>query len=625
MVPENTSYVADSLVVTSGANAGNKTDGGGDDQAEFDSANNQVQFRLGNGADAVNGGNLLIGENSSFRFRVQVNPGTPANSQIENVATADFVGLITGIPDTINSVPVISIVQVPELSIIKTSNPNPVAAGAPLVYTLSFTNIGTAPATGVVISDPLPAQTTFLSATGNGVLNGTTLIWNIGTLDAGESGSVSYIVRVDDPLPAGTTITNSAVIDSNQTPPITTQTVTPVTSTPVLELSKQASSSLVEAGSQLIYTLTFGNTGNEDASNVILSDTIPVNTTFVSASDNGVFDPSGNTVTWNLGILNAGASGSVTLTVQVVSPLPTGTVIANAAVIDSTETPPVSTQVQTPVGSAPVLNLSKDANSTVVGSGAQISYTLNYSNTGSEDASGVVLSDSIPPNTSFVSASDGGSFDAAANSVIWNLGLIAAGAGGSVSLTIQVDSSVPSGTPIINNAILTSNEVPPVNTQTQTPVASLPILTLNKQSDSETTTAGASLTYTLTYRNTGNVTATGVVLTDLLPPDTTFVAASNSGVFDPAANTVVWNLGTLVVAESGSVTVTIQIDAAAAAGSLIINLSDIVSAETPPVVAQALTPVGLVTIIIPTLSTLSLLMLAIMLGIFGMINRRYRI
>jgi uncharacterized repeat protein (TIGR01451 family) len=156
-------------------------------------------------------------------------------------------------------------------------------------------------------------------------------------------------------------------------------------------------------------------------------------------------------------------------------------------------------------------------------------------------------------------------------------------------------------------------------------VASLPILTLNKQSDSKTTTAGASLTYTLTYRNTGNVTATGVVLTDLLPPDTTFVAASNSGVFDPAANTVVWNLGTLVVAESGSVTVTIQIDAAAAAGSLIINLSDIVSAETPPVVAQALTPVGLVTIIIPTLSTLSLLMLAIMLGIFGMINRRYRI
>jgi hypothetical protein len=111
----------------------------------------------------------------------------------------------------------------------------------------------------------------------------------------------------------------------------------------------------------------------------------------------------------------------------------------------------------------------------------------------------------------------------------------------------------------------------------------------------------------------------------LLPPDTTFVAASNSGVFDPAANTVVWNLGTLVVGESGSVTVTIQIDAAAAAGSLIINLSDIVSAETPPVVAQALTPVGLVTIIIPTLSTLSLLMLAIMLGIFGMINRRYRI
>ena len=55
-IPAGAQYVAGSLEITTGPNAGAKTDAPGDDQAEFDAAGNRVVFRLGPGANATNGG-----------------------------------------------------------------------------------------------------------------------------------------------------------------------------------------------------------------------------------------------------------------------------------------------------------------------------------------------------------------------------------------------------------------------------------------------------------------------------------------------------------------------------------------------------------------------------------------
>ena len=52
-IPAGVAYVANSLVVLSGPNAGAKSDGAGNDQAEYVSAGNQVVFRVGTGANAT--------------------------------------------------------------------------------------------------------------------------------------------------------------------------------------------------------------------------------------------------------------------------------------------------------------------------------------------------------------------------------------------------------------------------------------------------------------------------------------------------------------------------------------------------------------------------------------------
>ncbi|MDI1484076.1 isopeptide-forming domain-containing fimbrial protein [Polyangium sp. y55x31] len=74
-LPAEVTYVPGSLEVVTGPNMGVKTDATADDQGEFDAATSTVVVRLGAGANASVGGSLNVGETTTIRFRVTVNPG----------------------------------------------------------------------------------------------------------------------------------------------------------------------------------------------------------------------------------------------------------------------------------------------------------------------------------------------------------------------------------------------------------------------------------------------------------------------------------------------------------------------------------------------------------------------
>src|SRR5439155_1790489 len=84
---------------------------------------------------------------------------------------------------------------------------------------------------------------------------------------------------------------------------------TTVTSAPVLMVSATDAPDPAAAGGTITYTLAYSNTGNSGATAVVLSDTVPVNTTDVSASGGGTL--SSGVWTCSLGELAAGGSGSV--------------------------------------------------------------------------------------------------------------------------------------------------------------------------------------------------------------------------------------------------------------------------------------------------------------------------
>jgi len=109
------------------------------------------------------------------------------------------------------------------LSFTKTDSPDPIASGNNLTYTLCYDNIGNTNAvTNVVITDDIPAGTTFVSATGPFANTPTTVTWSIASVSAGAT-QVCYNLVVNVTAANGATILNSATIDSVETPP-TTQT-----------------------------------------------------------------------------------------------------------------------------------------------------------------------------------------------------------------------------------------------------------------------------------------------------------------------------------------------------------------------------------------------------------------
>jgi uncharacterized repeat protein (TIGR01451 family) len=103
------------------------------------------------------------------------------------------------------------------------ASPSLVVSGSNLTYTAVVRNAGPQPAQGVVLTDPLPAGVSFVSASRSpnaGTLttpqgSNLTVTWNVGTLASGQSATLTVVVKVI--AKAGATINNIASASSSST------------------------------------------------------------------------------------------------------------------------------------------------------------------------------------------------------------------------------------------------------------------------------------------------------------------------------------------------------------------------------------------------------------------------
>jgi uncharacterized repeat protein (TIGR01451 family) len=87
--------------------------------------------------------------------------------------------------------------------------------------------------------------------------------------------------------------------------------------TPTLVLQKSVSPTTTRSGDTVTFTIQYQNTASANANTVVVNDVIPTGSTLVSGSITGGGTLSGNTISWNLGTVSGGASGTVSFQAKV--------------------------------------------------------------------------------------------------------------------------------------------------------------------------------------------------------------------------------------------------------------------------------------------------------------------
>ena len=103
------------------------------------------------------------------------------------------------------------------------------------------------------------------------------------------------------------------------------------------------------------------------------------------------------------------------------------------------------------------LAIDKSDSSDPVDPGTSLTYTLQITNNGPSDSTDTVVIDALPSGVSFVSATNGGTYDPDSHAVSWAIGTLAKDANTSLNITVTVNESTPPGI-ISNVAMVSANE-----------------------------------------------------------------------------------------------------------------------------------------------------------------------
>jgi uncharacterized repeat protein (TIGR01451 family) len=233
---------------------------------------------------------------------------------------------------------VTAIVQAPVITLGKTDGQTTAQAGDTLIYTLHITNSGSVAATGVVVTDVLPSDVTLAGSPAPPPTSqvGQTLVWNLGNIAAnGGTVVITVPVTVGIRTPNGTVLANAMQVmyanEAGHVFGVKTTTDTTTVQAPVLSITKSDFPDPVLAGRLLTYTLRYTNSGPVAATNVVITDVVPLSTTYQTCSGGTTCNLSGGVVSWTIGDVPGNTSSSVSFPVLVGESLQTGAVIRNDA------------------------------------------------------------------------------------------------------------------------------------------------------------------------------------------------------------------------------------------------------------------------------------------------------
>jgi uncharacterized repeat protein (TIGR01451 family) len=345
------------------------------------------------------------------------------------------------------------------------------------------------------------------------------------------------------------------------------------------------------AGGPVVFTIRYRNNGDGVAQTVLLTDTLPMSTTYVSDSSGFSVTDNGDTVSWSFGPVNPNEGGQFQIVLT--NTANDGDTLVNQVDIytlydNEDGNNHAETQIDVVSGEQPDLYVDKGVNPGDPYPGETFLYEINYGNNGPVASGPVTLTDTLPEGTTvdswyseqnYTLWTDASTGD---DELVLEAPTIPGGWSDRIYLRLVLTDTVSGGTQLTNTvAITTSNDSDSGNNWMQNTDAWVTDdqrwdAGISKDFNWGTLIPGGEVAYHVHTRNEGNV-ATQVWITDTLPAGATFVTSTHwTGVTEepvpPAyigGGVVAWNLGVMEPAEDFGIDIRLTVNSAA--GTTITN------------------------------------------------------
>ncbi len=486
---------------------------------------------------------VTMAKDDSYSVHV-VSPTTKATCGV-----VDNTGDATTTNDGTSSDSASVTVNCPDIKVTKTPDGGSISAGDTAAFTIKVENLGPGRATGVVVSDTLPAGLSWTEDEADCSIDAGVLTCTVGDLAVGASQTytVGAVTTKDDCGVIDNTATASATNEKAADEGNNSDDGAITVRCAVIDIEKSADADQVSAGDPIGFAVTVTNTGDGTAYGVTASDTLDPAFTWTLEPSTG-WTLVGNQLSFASASMAPGASSSVH-----VSAPTTATdcrVVPNTATASAASDGSDQASAQTEV-LCPDVVVVKTAVESPVTAGDPIAFDIVAGNVGEGMARDVTLTDTLPAGIAWTEDSDQCSIIAGVLSC--DFGDLAKGASATVRVSGNTDSADCGVVP--NTATVAAANEPQSatgnNSDSDSVVVNCPDIKVTKTADNSPINAGDTATFTVVVENLGPGTAYDVTVGDPLPAGVTWTTATTGCSVD--SGTLNCDLGDLAVGASATI------------------------------------------------------------------------
>ncbi|WP_409199332.1 Ig-like domain repeat protein [Methanobrevibacter sp. DSM 116169] len=471
-----------------------------------------------------------VGNSYTFYYNYGMSPGESISLIVVFRVNGNYFGNITNTAtwqeknDTTNNTLLYGV----NLTTSKKVNATNAKEGDTIHYNITITNNGNINATNVIVKDYIP----------EGLDRKTD---NYGLWNYNNDGTWTYLGNI---TPGQTVLLQLEFLVNGKTSGILNNTVNVTTTeTPngtnttsdntfienvTLDVIKTTTTKVAAVGDVIEYTITVTNIGSTDAHNVKIIEYFPEGLDFINddhwIAQGWIFN---GIDTFTYGDLSA-YDGIATLVLKfTVNGKQTGS-INNTVNTTSDETPEGKNATsENTILTNVSFDITKIANVTTANVGELVSYNITITNTGSQEATLIRVSDSLPDGLKLqTDLMNNPNWQRVGDTNVWEyIGTLKQGESASLILIFKVVGNVT--TNVTNIATVKSNETPNGKNDSEDVNLTSVVLEINKTVNMTEARLNDLISYTVNIKNTGNSSATNVTIIEYVPNGLTFVEVAD--------------------------------------------------------------------------------------------------